>query len=510
MFTAAGRGRRPGSRTHLRARLLRAGHLDASPDVPDTPDASEDTCTRPATRQHPSWLLDLPSEVTVVSVRCGDHAGRPAARRTSSSRTTSTTTTGPPRSAPPPSAGNVTMTGQATSYSGTHGGLHDRVHGHLRRVRAGHRAKTPTDRRRLRRTTTAYTPGDRRRADVGDGYRPSGPGHHHHLRPGPRPAADRHQPGRLHDRGDLRRARPADCGLEAGPPQATGPADETYSYEVGNSASVRGDHQHHQRHRELPASETLYDSLGREVETQTETPDGKAGTSPTAITTPTAGSSWHPTRTTPLACRTAPWSPPPRHQVPSQTGYVYDGDGRVIQQITYKFAAEQWETDTSYGGDYTTVAPPSGGTTTDHLHQRRGQQSRPSTSTTPANADHDRDRRLRHEQQATSGWDQTAYIYTSARQLKTVTDAAGKQWTYGYDLAGDQTSADDPDTGTTNSTYDPTGSYSRAPTPAARRSATPTTPTGARRSSTTRPAARPRLVPTSSPPGPTIPSRRGS
>ena len=51
----------------------------------------------------------------------------------------------------------------------------------------------------------------------------------------------------------------------------------------------------------------------------------------------------------------------PDDEVPSQTGYVYDGDGRVVKQISYTFATETWETDTSYGGDYTTVVPPAGG-----------------------------------------------------------------------------------------------------------------------------------------------------
>jgi hypothetical protein len=46
-------------------------------------------------------------------------------------------------------------------------------------------------------------------------------------------------------------------------------------------------------------------------------------------------------------------------QVPSQTGYDYDGDQRVTRQISYAIsAAETWETDTDTvypGGDATTV-----------------------------------------------------------------------------------------------------------------------------------------------------------
>lgn len=56
-----------------------------------------------------------------------------------------------------------------------------------------------------------------------------------------------------------------------------------------------------------------------------------------------------------------------------------------------------------------------------------------------------------------AGWDQTAYTYTPAQQLSGITDAAGNQWAYGYNLAGDQTTASDPDTGNTAATHDGDG-----------------------------------------------------
>uniref|UniRef100_UPI000A4E00E6 RHS repeat-associated core domain-containing protein n=1 Tax=Herbidospora sakaeratensis TaxID=564415 RepID=UPI000A4E00E6 len=51
------------------------------------------------------------------------------------------------------------------------------------------------------------------------------------------------------------------------------------------------------------------------------------------------------------------------------------------------------------------------------------------------------------------GYDRTQYGYTPAGQLSSVTDPAGNQWTYTYDLRGRKTQDEDPDKGTTTFTY---------------------------------------------------------
>ena len=104
-------------------------------------------------------------------------------------------------------------------------------------------------------------------------------------------------------------------------------------------------------------------------------------TSPTPLQLrrPEVGS---PTRTTP------PARPPPTlvaapsdDQVPSQTGYVYDGAGRVTGPDSYTLANETWETDTAYGGDYTTTTyqpesgEPVGGTPQTMFTNGEGQTS---------------------------------------------------------------------------------------------------------------------------------------
>ena len=77
-------------------------------------------------------------------------------------------------------------------------------------------------------------------------------------------------------------------------------------------------------------TETLYDSLGQVRETQKETAGG--GTDVTDTTYNSDG--WKALVSDPYyisGAPSGPWSAPARGSVPSQTGYVYDGDGRVDQ-----------------------------------------------------------------------------------------------------------------------------------------------------------------------------------
>jgi RHS repeat-associated protein len=141
--------------------------------------------------------------------------------------------------------------------------------------------------------------------------------------------------------------------------------------------------------------------------------------------------------------------------VPSQTGYVYDGDGRVTRQISYTFATPAWETDTAYGGNETTVsyqdnstAVPPGGTPETTFTDGRGLTTAIYQYHAGVNAD---------PSDPASDYDQTSYSYTPAQQLATITDAARNTWSYGYDLSGDQVSQSDPDAGTSRSAYDAAG-----------------------------------------------------
>jgi RHS repeat-associated protein len=229
--------------------------------------------------------------------------------------------------------------------------------------------------------------------------------------------------------------------------QGTVPADKTFSYDVSNTApSVIATNVINDTGGYTP-SETLYDSLGRAVETQAETPDGGRDITDTFYNSDNqkdlVSNSYYTTGAPSDTIVAAP-----DDEVPSQTGYVYDGDGRVVKQISYTFATETWETDTSYGGDYTTVVPPAGGIAQTTFTNGEGKTSAiyqyhsgaPASPSDPA-----------------SDYDATTYLYTPAQQLALITDAAGNQWNYSYDLNGDQTSATDPDAGASSSTYDAAG-----------------------------------------------------
>ncbi len=125
-----------------------------------------------------------------------------------------------------------------------------------------------------------------------------------------------------------------------------------------------------------------------------------------------------------------------------QTGYVYDGDGRVIRQITYSYAQRDCGRPTpAYGGNYTTVTPPQGGTAQTTYTNGDGQTSYiyqyhsatpPAAPPAPGRA---AGRRF--------GLGPDRLHLHAGQQLATITDAAGNHWSYSYDLAGDQVSATD-------------------------------------------------------------------
>ncbi|NES17355.1 RHS repeat domain-containing protein, partial [Micromonospora sp. PPF5-17B] len=66
-------------------------------------------------------------------------------------------------------------------------------------------------------------------------------------------------------------------------------------------------------------------------------------------------------------------------------------------------------------------------------------------------------RRLFQTSSLSGAYDKTTYSYDDDGQLTKVTDPVGNHWDYGYDLLGRQTSAGDPDKGTSTMTYDAAG-----------------------------------------------------
>nr|WSX74755.1 RHS repeat-associated core domain-containing protein [Streptomyces sp. NBC_00899] len=129
--------------------------------------------------------------------------------------------------------------------------------------------------------------------------------------------------------------------------------------------------------------------------------------------------------------------------VETQTWNTYDGLGRITQSRQVAGNGDGGTvlatTTTAYGGDRTTVTPPQGGTPTTTVTDARGNT---------------RELDQYHASTPTGAYDKTAYEYNTAGLLDKITDPSGTVWGFGYDQRGNQTSAVDPDKGTTNSVYD--------------------------------------------------------
>jgi RHS repeat-associated protein len=224
----------------------------------------------------------------------------------------------------------------------------------------------------------------------------------------------------------------------------SGPATTTWSYTVSNTAPAVTTEQDLEPGGNYLTTETIDDSLGNIREIQKETASG--GADVTSTTYDSDG--WKDQISGPYYV-----SQPPSgilveaasSSVPDQTAYDYDGDGRVIRQISSDDGTETWETDTSYGGNETTVIPPAGGTPETTWTDGRGLTTaiRQYHGGTPVSTS-----------DPASDYDATSYAYTAGKQLATITDPAGNTWSYTYDLLGDQLTYTSPDAGKSTSTYD--------------------------------------------------------
>jgi RHS repeat-associated protein len=128
--------------------------------------------------------------------------------------------------------------------------------------------------------------------------------------------------------------------------------------------------------------------------------------------------------------------------VETQTAYTYDGLGRTTAErllIGSGDVNEKWRTTYAYGGDWTTVTPPQGGTPTTTITDAQGRTVELRQHWTAAGP---------------AGYSSTTYRYTPAGQLASVTGPGSQTWTHTYDLRGRKIETTDPDTGTTKYTYD--------------------------------------------------------
>ncbi|WP_020124657.1 RHS repeat-associated core domain-containing protein [Streptomyces canus] len=132
---------------------------------------------------------------------------------------------------------------------------------------------------------------------------------------------------------------------------------------------------------------------------------------------------------------------------PKQTDTVFDGAGRATSSSLYVYGVKKWTTSTSYTGDSTATTALNGGSATRTITDIFGYtvEKRAYAGTDPADA--------AYGTGPGATYTSTKYKNTLDGKPSTVTGPDGAQWSYVYDLFGRQTSATDPDLGTTTTTY---------------------------------------------------------
>ncbi|MFD9303023.1 RHS repeat-associated core domain-containing protein [Streptomyces sp. NPDC060048] len=134
----------------------------------------------------------------------------------------------------------------------------------------------------------------------------------------------------------------------------------------------------------------------------------------------------------------------PDNQIPSAVETRYDARGRVTDLIQLSVNTEKWRTTTTYGPDWQAVVPPQGATATLTVTDSRGR--------TIERRDY-KDRNPVLGAAATQ-YQKHTYTYNGAGKMATMVDNSGRNaWTYSHDLRGRQTESTDPDKGKSTTVY---------------------------------------------------------
>ncbi|MFF7335575.1 RHS repeat-associated core domain-containing protein [Streptomyces sp. NPDC008150] len=134
-------------------------------------------------------------------------------------------------------------------------------------------------------------------------------------------------------------------------------------------------------------------------------------------------------------------------RAPKQTDTVYDGAGRATTNTFFSYGQQRWSTTTTYTGDSTATTAAQGGSATRTLVDALGRTTEERTYSGSSPAD------VQYGAGLGAAFTSTRYTYTTDGKPLTVTGPDGAKWGYTYDLFGRQTSATDPDEGSTTTTW---------------------------------------------------------
>jgi RHS repeat-associated protein len=224
------------------------------------------------------------------------------------------------------------------------------------------------------------------------------------------------------------------------------PANFVFTYRVNNDKPSVTTTQRITANGGYATSTILLDSLQRGIQTQNDTPQGGRLVTETEYNTRglveySSGPNWDETSTP-----NGTFVRVPQGADHARVWYTYDSLGRATKEELWSKNVKLWETTTAYGGSaagfLVRTTPPAGGVPTGVLTNARGELI------------HKRDY---HGSTASGSYDAMTYVHNHRGQLATVTDPAGNQWSFDYDLRGQRVANHDPDSGTTTAVYDHAG-----------------------------------------------------
>ncbi|TDC29285.1 RHS repeat domain-containing protein [Kribbella albertanoniae] len=129
---------------------------------------------------------------------------------------------------------------------------------------------------------------------------------------------------------------------------------------------------------------------------------------------------------------------PVEEELPARKATEFDEADRPTKEAFWSLNQEKWFTTHTHEPDRQTVNPPTGEQATTKISDAQGRPVELRTYNTP---------------DPSTNYAKTSYTYTKSGQLASVTDPAGNQWRYSYDLMGRRTKVEEPDRGTSLFTY---------------------------------------------------------
>ncbi|WP_327289153.1 RHS repeat-associated core domain-containing protein [Streptomyces sp. NBC_01198] len=225
-------------------------------------------------------------------------------------------------------------------------------------------------------------------------------------------------------------------------------ANTTYAYHVDNATPSFIATSSLGVNNARSTSYQIYDALLRPIQQQTPTPIGGRLLTDTrydsrGLTTATYADTYDSSKApTGTYDRGEYGGTPTQHQI------TLDGAGRTTADELLVYGVPKWTISTSYTGDSTATSAPDGGSATRTVTDALGRTTELREYAGPSYADTDFG-----AASPAPAHTRTAYTYTRDDQKETVTGPDGAKWSWSYDLFGRQTSATDPDAGTSTTTF---------------------------------------------------------